>query len=34
MVTNRAVHRNWLRRMVKRLNGTRLRRDDRMPLTV
>jgi secreted trypsin-like serine protease len=31
--TNRAAHRNWLRRMVKRLNGTRLRRDDLMPLT-
>lgn len=34
IVTNRAVHRNWLRRMVTRLNGTRLRRDDRMPLTI
>ena len=34
IAANQAVHRNWLHRLVKRLNGTRLRRDDRMPLTV
>lgn len=34
IVTNRAAHRNWLRRTVKRLTGSRLRRDDRMPLAV
>jgi hypothetical protein len=33
ILTNRAVHRNGLRRTMKRLNGMRLRRDDLMPLT-
>lgn len=33
MVTNRSAHRNWLRRMMKRFNGTHLRRDERLPLT-
>jgi hypothetical protein len=33
IATNRTVHRNWLRRTVKRLNGARLRRDDLIPLT-
>lgn len=34
IVMNRTVRRNWLRRTVNRLNGTPLRRDDRMLLTV
>ena len=34
IATNQAVHRNWLHRLVKRLNGTHFRRDDRTPLTV
>lgn len=34
IVMNRTVHRNCLRRTVNRLNGTPLRRDDRILLTV
>jgi hypothetical protein len=34
IMMNRTTHRNWLRRMVKQSNRTRLRRDDRITLTV
>lgn len=34
IVMNRPAHRNWLRRVVKRSNDTRLRRDEQMPLKV
>jgi hypothetical protein len=34
IMTNRTTHRNWLHRMVKQSNRTRLRRDDRITLTV
>jgi hypothetical protein len=34
IVMNRTVHRNWLRHAVNRVKSIRLRRDDRMPLTV